>query len=114
MSTVPLLADSMELRKRVRYRLGTKAVFSWKDSDGKQSKGVGVTRDINLGGVFIFTSACPAVDTEIRITIFLPPSGKSAPGTRIESRGTVLRVERSLGNDDLSGFAAASTRFTLY
>jgi len=104
----------MDLRKRVRYRLGTRAVFTWENPKSNQLKGVGVTRDISPSGVFIFSSACPAVDTTVRLNIFLPPSKKGVPGIRIVSEATVVRVEHTLESDKLSGFAVANETFTLY
>jgi hypothetical protein len=104
----------MELRKRVRYRLGTKAVFAWEDPKGNQLKGRGVTRDISLGGVFIFSSECPAVGKTVRLNVFLPPCQKSAPATRIATKGTVVRIDHPPEGDNVSGFAVASKEFTLH
>ena len=104
----------MELRSRVRYRLGTRVVFTWDDPNDTALKGVGITRDISLMGVFIFSSACPAVDATVQLNIFMPPFQKGAPGTRIAAEGTVLRVEHSLEDDDVGGFAVASNGFRMY
>src|ERR1017187_6717004 len=101
----------MELRKRVRYRLGTKVEFTWKNPEGHQLKGVGVTRDISLRGVFIFTSLCPAVNTTVRLNVFLPPSQKGGTGTRIVAGGMVRRIDNPLEGDYLSGFAVTSNKF---
>jgi hypothetical protein len=104
----------MELRKRVRYRLGTRAEFTWEDPKGNQLKGVGVTRDISLKGVFIFSTACPVVDATVQLSVFLPPYQKGGPTTRIVTEGRVLRVEHPLEREEVSGFAVVSKGFSLY
>ena len=102
---------SVELRSRVRYRLSASAVFSWAGAQHGRFRGEGLTRDISLRGVFVFTPTCPPVGARLELDIFL----SSAPGSggrtvRIKTAATVIRVEHSAAAE---GFAAVSQDFTL-
>lgn len=105
----------MEHREAARYRLATRVAFTWQETEGNRLKGAGITRDISVGGAFIFSAACPAVDSAVRLNIFLPPSHKGATSIiRIATEGRVLRVEFPLEGEGASGFAVASKGYMLY
>jgi hypothetical protein len=100
----------MERRSQLRYQVIARVVFTW-EVNGSAFKGVGITRDISLLGVFIFGSACPGIDTTVHLDIFLPPPQNKGTGMRIAAEGRVIRVEYALEDDDVSGFAVASNEF---
>lgn len=96
----------MEQRNKVRYRLSADAVFAWEGAQHTRLQGKGVTRDISLAGVFIFTATCPPVGAEVELDIFL--SGRPAMEAKkvcIRTEAKVIRVEHSAGP---GGFAAIS------
>jgi PilZ domain-containing protein len=101
----------MELRKRVRYRLAANAVFAWESAQSSRLLGQGVTRDISLAGVFIFTSTSPPVGTAVQLEIFLPPLLRGTQGARIKTEATVIRIEHSGGAE---GFAVVGHGFSLF
>jgi hypothetical protein len=102
---------SMELRNRVRYRLSADAAFTWQGPQQNRLLGEGKTRDISVGGAFIFTRTCPPIGARIDLDIFLPldqPSG--ARIIEIKTEATVIRVEHAPAGE---GFAAISHDFEL-
>jgi hypothetical protein len=102
---------SIELRNRVRYRLSAEAVFAWEGAQNGRLVGQGVTRDISLAGVFIFTRTSPPVGATLKLDIFLSPAPASGGKVvRIKTEATVIRVEHSAAAE---GFAAVSQDFTL-
>jgi hypothetical protein len=101
----------MELRNRVRYRLSVAAVFAWEGPRQNKLHGEGLTRDIGVSGVFIFTKTGPPVGATLDLEIFLSSDPKTRPGTvRIRTVATVIRVEHK---ENCEGFAATSKDFTL-
>lgn len=92
-------------RKHQRYGLEVPVVFSWKDvHDVRQ--GIGLTRNLSLGGAFIFATTLPPSGATLRIKAFLPPSGANMPAL-LRWRGEVVRLEQ--GHDQVpSGFAVAA------
>jgi hypothetical protein len=102
---------SMELRNRVRYRLSAEAVFAWESAQHGRLLGEGVTRDISLAGVFIFTRTGPPVGATLELDVFLSPTpGSKGRKVRIRTEATVVRIEHSAA---IEGFAAVSKDFTL-
>jgi hypothetical protein len=105
---------SVERRKHIRYRLDLPAIFSWESSQRSRLQGEGVTRDIGLEGVFIFTATCPPADATVYLDVLFPLFCGTAPSGRIKAEARVLRVEHSAGGQGLSGFAVVSQGFTLW
>jgi hypothetical protein len=106
--TVP--AVSIELRKRVRYRLSADAIFAWEGPERSRLVAEGVTRDISVAGAFIFTRTCPPLGTSVDLEIILSPAPESGRNAvRIKTEAKVIRVEHA----EVEGFAATSQDFTL-
>lgn len=102
---------TMELRKRVRYRLSAGAVFGWQGPKGNRLLAEGITRDISVAGAFIFTRTCPPVGATVELEIFLSTApGSGVRAVHIKTEASVIRVEYSA---DAEGFAAVSRDFTL-
>jgi PilZ domain len=101
----------MELRNRIRYRVEADAVFAWEGVRRDRFSGHGVTRDIGLGGAFVFTATCPPVGSTVEIDIILVPAqGSSRKTVHIKTEATVTRIDRSSTPE---GFAATSQSFKL-
>jgi hypothetical protein len=103
----------MERRKHNRYRLEFPAMFFWKDARGTQHEGVGLTRDISVRGVFIFTSSPLSLESDAKLKVFLPPSRSAGPPVGMHLRGRVVRVEAVRGGEARAGFAVAGRHFSL-
>jgi hypothetical protein len=101
----------MELRNRIRYRLSADAVFAWEGLEHNRLQGKGITRDISLTGVFIYTSTCPPVGATVELDVFLfPASGAAGKKVRIRTEAKVTRIDHSAASE---GFGAVSQDLTL-
>lgn len=78
-------------------------MFFWNNAPDSQLEGIGLTRDISVKGVFVFTATPPPADAKIELKGFLPPGGQALP-VRMFGHGHVVRVEPGPGNVH-SGFA---------
>ena len=98
---VPRLAIVRGPRRRaaVRYKLRLPVLFRW--SDGIDHTEGGFTRDVALDGVFIVSSKCPPIGSEVRIEVLFPSPNDPSVELRIECTGNVMRVENGFG---CSGF----------
>jgi hypothetical protein len=105
---------SVERRSHIRYRLDVPAIFSWESSQQSRLQGEGITRDIGLEGAFIFTAACPPVETPIQLVLLLPPLTGAKATIRIKGEARVLRVEPRREKEVTGGFAVLSDVFDLY
>jgi len=92
-------------RKHQRFGLEVPVVFSWKDGHALQ-QGAGLTRNLSLGGAFIFAVTLPPSGAILRFKAFLPPGGANLP-VLLRGRGEVVRLEQ--GHDHVpAGFAVAA------
>ena len=101
----------MERRGGVRYLLGARALFAWEGPEQIALRGEGLTRDVSLGGAFIFSLTCPPVGATVEMDLFLPPVHGTVPTARLGGQARVLRVERAVTRKEQSGFAVASEGF---
>jgi hypothetical protein len=76
-------------------------MFSWEPSDGDTIKGVGYTRDISSGGVFVLTSDRLLSGTSVKLEVSLPAPRETSSGASLMSQGRIVRSEET-------GFAAAA------
>ncbi len=97
-----------EMRKEIRYRLGTLAVFTWEGANRRRFKGEGTTRDISVQGAYILTATSPPADCVVRLDLMLPPLAGPKTAMRITGEARVIRVEHRSGNDALDGFAVVT------
>jgi hypothetical protein len=105
---------SVERRKHLRYQLDFPAIFSWENSQRSRLQAEGITRDIGLEGVFIFTATYPPVESAIQLEVLLPPLTGAKATIRIKGEARVLRVEPRREKGVTGGFAVLSDGFNLY
>ena len=84
-------------------------MFFWKDARDTQHEGIGLTRDISVRGVFVFTTSPPPLDANIKLKVLISPGGQVLP-VRIFGQGQVVRVEPAPASVP-AGFAVAGRRF---
>jgi len=97
-----------EMRKEIRYRLGTLAVFTWEGANRRRLKGEGMTRDISVQGAYILTATSPPADCVVRLDLMLPPFAGPKTAMRITGEARVIRVEHRSGDDESNGFAVVA------
>lgn len=83
----------MEKRRHNRYRLTATVIFSWEIEDRRTHQGQGHTRDCSVSGAFIVTSEKVPVGSILRLNFSLPRLLAAGPGTRLETKGCVVRTE---------------------
>jgi len=99
---VPRLAIVSGQRRRaaVRYSLRLPVIFRWSDETGDHTEG-GFTRDVALDGVFIVSSKCPPIGSDVRIEVLFPSPNEGNGEMRIECIGKVMRA---VNNSTCTGF----------
>ena len=95
----------MEMRKEIRYRLDSQALFTWASVDHKRLRGEGITRDLSVFGAFILAATCPPLQTAIQMEIVLPSLSGMKTALRIKGMAWVVRVEHPSGCIGENGFA---------
>ena len=103
----------MQPRKHSRYELGIPVTFFWKDAEETQHEGIGLTRDIGVGGLFVLTTSPPPLQSVVKLKAFLPPGKNAVPALQIRGQGRVVRVDAAHGGEPRAGFAVAGERFAL-
>lgn len=88
-------------------------MFFWKDTRDTPHEGIGLTRDITVRGVFVFTTTPPPLKSNITIQAFIPPRSWEVPSLGMRLRGRVVRVEAAGDGKPRAGFAVAGERFNL-
>jgi hypothetical protein len=93
---------SIDRRAFRRFRFLAPVLFRWADSaehyDGGNCGNVG------LGGMFIFTSKCPPVGSQVEIDFTIPAFDRIPRQLRFCCKGQVTRVETCY---EVAGFAVA-------
>jgi len=92
-------------REHNRYRLGVPVIFLWKDGQGIWQQHMGLTRDLSVGGAFIFATDLPPSGADLKFQALLPANKGALPGG-LHARGRVVRAEPARGTN-LAGFAVA-------
>lgn len=95
----------------LRYALSADVLLSWEEH-GAYTKGKGVTRDMSLNGLFVYSKVLPPETVPIRLEVVFPPLQGDAP-VRIKVRGRVVRVERKPADPSRNGFAVSSESTSL-
>jgi hypothetical protein len=101
-------------RKHIRYRLNAPVSFIWRDEREVQHEGTGETRDVALGGVFVFARTCPPLEAPVHVELLLPKLTSEARPLLVQGDGQVIRVEPGGPNGTGGGFAASINRFLLH
>jgi len=102
---------AVELRVALRYALSADVLLSWEEH-GAHAKGKGVTRDMSIRGLFVYSRVLPPEKVPIRLEVVFPPLQGDAP-IRIKVRGQVVRVEKEPTEPSHNGFAVSSESTSL-
>ena len=88
-------------------------MFFWKEARDTEHEGLGLTRDLSVGGVFVFATSPPPLGSDLKLDAFLPPGRNPVLRLRIHGQGRVVRVDAAHGGEPRAGFAVAGERFVL-
>ena len=92
----------VERRRATRFRLSFSVRWSSTDLGLNSRLCTGETRDISAGGLFITSTECPIIGTDLSLEIQVPVRDHLAPKMRLQGVG---RVVRSADKSGPKGFA---------
>jgi hypothetical protein len=92
----------IERRTRSRFQLVFPVIFHWRD--GTAHSAIGYCRNIGLGGIFIVTSNCPPINSEMEIDVVVPAFAPAPSEILFRHTGRAIRIQAC---EDLVGFAVA-------
>jgi hypothetical protein len=100
-------SSSVERRNATGYKIGIPVTFLWKGGGKKrgQVRCTGMVRDVSLDGVFILSSTCPGIGSEVQMEIEQADHLRRL-NSLIKARMKVLRIEHNPGAPHKVGFAA--------
>jgi len=99
-------------RERPRFSVRASATFEWRDPQGVQRRGQGVTRDISAKGLFVFSESLPPLKVDLRLEVLFGSVGEEG-NLQLEVEALVLRVEPATGLGTSSGFAVLNKSYSL-
>lgn len=102
-TSIRAMRNIMEQRESVRFHLRLPVIFRWIDDLGGKQHNGGFTRDISKDGLFVYSPIPPPPGVTVEVEVMLPPLEEAGHGVRLQSEGTVLRIERK---GEHTGFAA--------
>lgn len=97
----------------IRYRMSATVLFRWTGANNERFQGEGVTRDVSVAGLFVFTSTCPPPNTFVQVDVLLGLAVRSARRCLRAEKLKVLRLDEGVTRHDRSGFAVFGEGFSL-
>jgi PilZ domain-containing protein len=95
----------LERREHRRYSVQALVNFEWTDREGMLRRGAGVTRDIGVKGMYIFSDSRPPKDEALDINVSFQSVAEADVKLQMRATGVVIRVEPSSIAGELHGFA---------
>ena len=109
-TTTSAVQSSEERRNATRYKMGAPAEFTWKGAANKYSESIGTVLDMSVEGIFISTTDCPQVGTEVNIEV-VQPNDRGRSKYLIKARMKVLRIDHDANQGCGLRFAAQGKVF---
>jgi hypothetical protein len=81
-------------RKSVRHSITGPVHFQWQAVGGRWYDGIGITRDIGKGGVFIETDSMLPVNSSIKLTVTLPSALQPMITLQLGGTGYIRHLRR--------------------
>lgn len=103
----------MQIRKFERYRLDLPVTFMWRHPKGDCEQGAGFAWDISVAGMFVVTSQCPPLTTQVWCEVMLPQSHTNDSVRKLRAAGPVLRTLSAGVEDHPGGFVIYGSPFLL-
>lgn len=94
------VGHSIERRNFRRFSLLLPVLFRW--TNGSEHYDVGEGANVGLGGIFIFSTKCPSVGTQVEVEFSVPAFDRMTREVRLRCLGQVSRLEAC---GQVSGFA---------
>jgi hypothetical protein len=99
-------ANPEDNRQTVRYPITGMVQFKWQAVDGQSYHGIGLTRDIGRGGVFIESDSIPPIGSILIVTVTLPAEPMTTVTLQLAGAGVVRNVRQD--SSQTIGFRASA------
>jgi hypothetical protein len=90
-------------RTASRFFVSTPVRFTWDSQTGIETID-GVTRDVSIQSLFIWSNELPPVGTAVHCRVFLPAPTPDSPPIRFDLTGPVIRTELPPPEHRMFGF----------
>ncbi len=96
------IGASVNRRHACRFELCVPVILSWSDKEGRERVTAGFSRDIATLGIFVVTqSELPPLSSKVHVEVILPSLARKSRGMTLNSPGTVVRAEPTVGGGGL-------------
>ena len=89
-----------------RFQLAVPALFRWIGDE--EHREIGCCTNIGMGGLFVLTTKCPPLATEVHVEVMLPALDPAVREVRLNCVGRVIR-KQECGRLCAEGFAVAGS-----
>jgi hypothetical protein len=111
--TILNLGGSLERREQIRFGLHAVVDFEWVDGGGDRQQGRGVTRDISLKGLFVYSDSPPQAKADVQVEVFFASITGANTNLQLRINALVLRGEPAMRRGERHGFALLSRSYTV-
>jgi hypothetical protein len=99
------LEDCLERREQIRFGFHAVVDFEWLDEEGVRQQGRGVTRDISLKGLFVYSVSPPPAKADLQVEVFFATVPGADTNLQLRTKALVLREEPATRRGERHGFA---------
>jgi hypothetical protein len=108
------LGDCLERRRQIRFGVHAVVDFEWLDGEGVRHQGRGLTRDISLKGLFIYSDSQPPAKADLQVEVFFASVTGANTNLQLRTKALVLRGEQATRRGEPNGFALLNRSCKLY
>ena len=103
----------MEQREHTRYGVRAHVDFEWME-EGVLQTGRGLTRDISLKGMFIYSDSKPPTKSDLRVRVSFSSHTQTLTKVQVRANSVILRVEPPSAPGADYGFAILNKSYELH
>jgi hypothetical protein len=102
----------LERREQTRYSVRALVDFEWID-EGVIRRGQGITRDISIKGIFIYSEIHPPAKADLLVDVSFRDFTSMPTNLQMRAKGLVIRVEPATEPGSQQGFAILNRSYEL-
>ena len=108
------LGDCLERRQQIRFGIRAVVDFEWHDGKGVLHQGRGLTRDISLNGLFVYSDFPPPANADLQAKMFFASITGANTNLQLRTKALVLRREPATRRGEPQGFALLNRSCKVY
>ena len=101
------LGDCLERRQQIRFGIRAVVDFEWLDGKVVPRKGRGLTRDISLKGLFVYSDSPPPAKADLQVEVFFASITGANTNLQLRTKALVLRGEPATRREGTSRICAS-------